>query len=342
MRYSLDSRASETSGPSPAQQASPVSITIKGSCAAFVSRCQALNLSPGTLDWYGFILRDLTAFMSSRGIHELQAVGTQHLRDFLVHLRQRGQASETIFRTFGGLRCAFGFWDREGYLARNCMALVEKPRREKVLIRPLTPEQAMALLAQPNTGNAEGLRDRAMMMLMLDSGMRVSEVIAVEADRIDWLHCTLTVMGKGRKERLVPFSSGTGQALLEYARIRSQGLVRAAQFFLGRTGNPLERNKIRKLVHYYGVKADIHGVRISPHTLRHTFAVLYVRGGGDSFSLQEILGHSTLEMTRRYVHLARHDIADQHKKFSPMQTLLARPGMAEIPGAGRRMSGVIE
>lgn len=326
MRYSLDSRVSETAGPLPVQQGSPVPITIKDSCAAFVSRCQALNLSPGTVDWYGFILRDLTAFMNSRGIQELGAVGTTHLRDFLVHLRQRGQASETVFRTFGGLRCAFGFWCREGYLAKNSMALVEKPRRERVLIRPLTPEQAMTLLDQPNTGNVEGLRDRAMMMLMLDSGMRVSEVVAVEADRIDWLHCTLTVMGKGRKERLVPFSARTGQALLEFARARAQVLIRAPHFFLGRTGKALERNKIRKLVLRYGLRAGIHGVRLSPHTLRHTFAVLYVRGGGDSFSLQQILGHSTLEMTRQYVHLARHDIADQHKKFSPMQTLLVRPG----------------
>lgn len=297
-------------------------MTIKDSCAAFVSRCRALNLSSGTVYWYGFILRDLIAFMAARGIHELQAVGTQNLRDFLVHQRQRGQAAETVFRTFGGLRCAFGFWSREGYLAKNPMALVEKPRRERVLIRPLTPEQATSLLEQPNTGNVEGLRDRAMMMLMLDSGLRVSEVIAVEADRIDWLHCTLTVMGKGRKERLVPFSSRTGQTLLEYARARAQALVRAPHFFLGRTGKGLERNKVRKLVLRYGLKAGIHGVRISPHTLRHTFAVLYVRGGGDSFSLQEILGHSTLDMTRQYVHLARHDIADQHKKFSPMDRLL--------------------
>jgi integrase/recombinase XerD len=131
-------------------------------------------------------------------------------------------------------------------------------------------------------------------------------------------------MGKGRKERLVPFSAGSGQVLLEYARARAQGLILTPNFFLNRTGKAMERNKIRKLVLRYGRKAGIQGVRISPHTLRHTFAVLYVRGGGDSFSLQEILGHSTLDMTRQYVHLARHDIADQHKKFSPMQTFLGK------------------
>lgn len=91
--------------------------------------------------------------------------------------------------------------------------------------------------------------------------------------------------------------------------------------FLGPRGRPLDRSGVRKTVAGYGRKAGIEGVRVSPHTLRHTFAVLYIRNGGDSFSLQEILGHSTLEMTRRYVHLARRDISEQHKKFSPMDSI---------------------
>ena len=120
----------------------------------------------------------------------------------------------------------------------------------------------------------------------------------------------------------VPFSARTCQAMLEYARRRGQGRVHAAQFFLGPRGRPLDRSNVRKTVAGYGRKAGIEGVRVSPHTLRHTFAVLYIRNGGDSFSLQEILGHSTLEMTRRYVHLARRDVSEQHKKFSPMESLL--------------------
>jgi integrase/recombinase XerD len=98
----------------------------------------------------------------------------------------------------------------------------------------------------------------------------------------------------------------------------------APQLFLGRTGKPVCRSKARKLILRYGRAAGIEGVRLSPHTLRHTFAVLYVRNGGDSFSLQEILGHSTLEMTRQYVNLARRDVAEQHKKFSPMQLLAGK------------------
>ena len=273
--------------------------------------------------WYENILRELERTLNAQDVERLEQIEPEHLRVHLAALRRKGHASETVFRTYGAIRCAFRFWKREGKLAGNPMELIERPRRERTLIRPLSSEQAARLLEMPDARTSQGLRDRAMMALMLDSGLRVSEVLSVEANRIDWVNCALSVMGKGRKERTVPFSARTGQVLLEYARERAKRPAADPQFFLGRTGRRLERTKVRKLVVRYGKAAGIDGVRVSPHTLRHTFAVLYVRNGGDSFSLQEILGHSTLEMTRRYVHLARRDVAEQHKKFSPMQSLFA-------------------
>ncbi|MDE2425920.1 MAG: tyrosine-type recombinase/integrase [Elusimicrobia bacterium] len=300
-------------------------MTVTDACSAFTSRCIALNLAGGTLTWYRHILGDLAAFLAGKGVQGIEAIEPSHLRDFLVSLRQKGHSSQTVDRTFGALRCAFRFWHREGMLPRNPMALVERPRRERHLIRPFSPEQATQLIAQPDAQTFEGLRDRAMIMLMLDSGLRVSEVRTLEADRIDWMSCTMTVMGKGRKERSVPFSAQTCQALLEYSRQRAQKGARCSEFFVGRTFKALERTKVRRIILRYGKRAGIEGVRISPHTLRHTFAVFYIRNGGDSFSLQEILGHSSLEMTRHYVNLARRDVAEQHKKFSPMEGLLGRP-----------------
>lgn len=298
-----------------------------------MSRCQALNLADGTIAWYENILGELSKSLAAQGVSGLEEVRAEHLRAHLSRLRREGMASETVFRCYGALRCAFRFWKREGQLTTNPMELVERPRRERALIRPLAPEQASRLLEMPDTRRPQGLRDRAMMALMLDSGLRVSEVLSLEGSRIDWLNCTLAVMGKGRKERTVPFSATTAQVLLEYARQRAKGPVLDPQFFLGRTGRKLERTKVRKLVVRYGKAAGIQGVRVSPHTLRHTFAVMYIRNGGDSFSLQEILGHSTLEMTRRYVHLARRDVAEQHKKFSPMQMLMAPDGRISPKGA---------
>jgi site-specific recombinase XerD len=307
------------------QPAGSTLVSLKDSWAAFTSRCHALNLTGGTLTWYRHIMGDLAAFLGEKGIQRLEAVEPAHLRDFLVSRRQKGHSSQTVDRTYGAIRCAFRFWNREGMLPRNPMALVDRPRRDRNLIRPFSAEQATQLISQPDGETFEGLRDRAMIMLMLDSGLRVSEVRTLEADRIDWMSCTLTVMGKGRKERSIPFSARTCQALLEYSRLRAQKGVRVPEFFVGRSLRALERTKVRRIILRYGKRAGIEGVRISPHTLRHTFAVFYIRNGGDSFSLQEILGHSSLEMTRHYVNLARRDVAEQHKKFSPMEGLLGRP-----------------
>ncbi|HAZ07370.1 MAG TPA: hypothetical protein DCZ01_02355 [Elusimicrobia bacterium] len=303
-------------------------MPIKSAVESFLSRCIALNLAAGSITWYRHILKDLAAFLAESEARELKEVSPALLRDHLSGLRRRGHASETVFRTYGGIRCAFRFWMREGMIARNPMELVERPRRERALIRPMSPEQATRLLDTPDARSWEGVRDRAMMMLMLDSGLRISEVLSLDSGRVDWLNCSAIVMGKGRKERSVPFSARTAQALLEYARARSQRPAKAAQFFLGRTGKPICRSKMRKLILRYGQQAGIEGVRLSPHTLRHTFAVLYVRNGGDSFSLQEILGHSTLEMTRQYVNLARRDVAEQHKKFSPIDVLAGKTSAA--------------
>jgi integrase/recombinase XerD len=296
--------------------------SLEAAREAFLARCAALNLAAGSVVWYRHILRDLEAFLARRGAQKLAAVTPALLREHLAALRSKGHSSETVFRTYGGIRCAFRFWTREGMLPRNPMELVERPRRERALIRPMSPEQAARLLESPDARSWEGVRDKAMMMLMLDSGLRISEVLSLEAARVDWVNCAAVVMGKGRKERSVPFSARTAQALLEYARARSQRPIKGAQFFLGRTGKAICRSKMRKLIVRYGREAGIEGVRLSPHTLRHTFAVLYIRNGGDSFSLQEILGHSTLEMTRQYVNLARRDVAEQHRKFSPMDSLL--------------------
>lgn len=305
-------------------------MRLEEACESFLSRCVALNLADGSIAWYRHILRDMAVFLAGKGAGSLEEVTPPMLRDHLANLRRKGQASETVFRTYGGLRCAFRFWKREGLLASNPMELVERPRRERSLIRPLSAEQAGRLIEMPDARSVQGLRNRAMMMLMLDSGLRISEVLSLEANRVDWLGCAATVMGKGRKERSVPFSAKTGQALLEYAQARSKAKVRDPQFFLGKTGKKVCRSKARKLILRYGRAAGIEGVRLSPHTLRHSFAVLYIRNGGDSFSLQEILGHSTLEMTRHYVNLARGDVAAQHKKFSPVQFLNERP-----PNAGK-------
>jgi site-specific recombinase XerD len=305
-------------------------MKMQDALSSFLARCVALNLAGGSVVWYRQILRAMAGFLASRGVHELGAVTPALLREHLAYLRQNGQCSETVFKTHGAIGCAFRFWKNEGAIPTNPMELVEKPRHERVLIRPLSPEQASRLLEMADTSRPYGLRSRALLMLMLDSGLRIAELLSLEAGRVDWANCTATVMGKGRKERTVPFSERTRQSLSEYAQARAQGLVKSPRFFLNRFGGALSRYAVRRMIIEYGRKAGIEGVRLSPHTLRHTFAVLYIRNGGDAFSLQDILGHSTLQMTKRYVHLGRRDVSEQHRKFSPMDSLLRGSGTAGV------------
>ncbi|UPT75621.1 MAG: tyrosine-type recombinase/integrase [Elusimicrobiota bacterium] len=195
---------------------------MEAACESFLSRCLALNLAAGSVAWYRHILRGLRTSLAERGVRELGQVASTSLRDHLSALRRKGHSSETVFRTYGGIRCAFRFWKREGMITSNPMELVERPRRERTLIRPMSLEQAAKLLEMPDARTTDGLRDRAMMMLMLDSGLRISEILSMEAGRVDWMTGTATVMGKGRKERSVPFSARTAQTLLEYARARAE------------------------------------------------------------------------------------------------------------------------
>ena len=134
---------------------------------AFMARCEALNLASGTLTWYEQILRSFTRSLGEKSVTTLDEIWATHLRQHLSELKRSGMSSETVFRVWGALRCAFRFWHRDGLLAKNPMEQVERPRRERILIRPFTQEQVSRLLAMPDVKTTNGLRDRGMMMLMI-------------------------------------------------------------------------------------------------------------------------------------------------------------------------------
>lgn len=290
-------------------------ISTKDAHAAFMARCEALNLARGSISWYGNILRDLDAFLLRLGICAVSGVSAATIRSYLTQLRDRGQGSETIFRRWGALKAFFRFLHREELIGSNPMSQVERPKREKHLVQPFSMLQVHALLAQPDTAKPTGLRDKAMLLLMVDSGLRLSEVLGLELGRINWDDSQLVVLGKGRKERAIPVSRAVTKALEEYIQVRGAG---GQLVFLGRAGRPLNSRTVQVSMRKYGKAAQIQGVRLSPHTLRHTFAIQWIKNEGDPFSLQSILGHSTLDMVRHYVNLARQDVTIKHRKFSPM------------------------
>ena len=282
----------------------------------FLSRCYSQNHSELTIDWYNRKLRLLGVFLIQKGVAEIESVSSIHIREYLSFLRQSHQSTETIYRTWGAFKCYFRFLHMEKILKKNTMDRVEKPRREKHIIQPLNMAQVQELLGKPDIKTVSGLRDKALMLLMVDSGLRLSEAINLKTDRIYWSDGSVTVMGKGRKERSVPLGATTKVVMAEYAVIRNKN--GGDYFFLSRRGHAMKNRYVQVAMKKYGKMTVITGVRISPHTLRHTFAIQYIKNGGDAFSLQAILGHSTLEMVRNYVNLAQQDVTTQHRKFSPI------------------------
>jgi len=297
---------------------------------AFRLRCQAQNLSSGTCSWYDMTVRCWHRFLEAQDVTKAKEVTPTVIRAYLEDMRNRKLASGYMCRTYGGLRCFFGFLARERLIPQNPFELVEKPRMEKKLIRPLSMDQVRALLAGLDQKLFPNHTVWTVMVLILDTGLRISEVIGLGNDQIDFQAGVLRVMGKGGKERQVPFGTTSKQALVNYmarrGEVPDQGL-----FFVNRYGGKLCRIWVQQTLRFLGRRIGIKGVRVSPHTLRHTFAINYVKNGGDAFSLQRILGHSSLDMVKIYVSLADQDVATMYRKFSPMDRL------GIVPGAKRRV-----
>lgn len=297
---------------------------------AFRLRCQAQNLSSGTCGWYELTIALWHRFLEAQGVAKAKDVTPNLIRAYLEDMRKRDLASGYRNRTYGALSCFFGFLAREGLLPSNPFLLVEKPRMEKKLIRPLSMDQIRQLLGAYNQKLFPSHTAWTVMVLILDTGLRISEVAGLRTDEIDFQGGVLRVMGKGNKERQVPFGATSKQALWNYmarrGEVPDQGLM-----FVNRFGGKLCRLWIQKNMRLLSRRLGIKGVRVSPHTLRHTFAINYIKNGGDAFSLQRILGHSSLDMVKIYVSLADQDVATMYRKFSPMDRL------GEVPGAKRRV-----
>jgi len=165
------------------------------------------------------------------------------------------------------------------------------------------------------------------MLVLLDTLIRVSELVGLDAEDIDLDDGMLRVMGKGRKERPVPFGTATSQALRRY-RSAVEDLRPGDPFFITRYGCRMSRRAAYDVIGQHAAAAGVEGVRCSPHTLRHTGAKRFILAGGDVFTLQKLLGHTTLTMVRRYVELADVDVKAQHQRFSPADSLLRRPAPA--------------
>ncbi|MEA3442693.1 MAG: tyrosine-type recombinase/integrase [Chloroflexota bacterium] len=276
-------------------------------------------------------------FLSVNGLStDVTQIGTREIRTFIFHLQQkrcfsnhpyskaqrRGLSGHTINTYMRSIRAFWSWLVEEEIIEVNPFSRLKIPKPPKKVIATFSQYQIESLLSIMNN-SPEGYRDMVIILTLLDTGLRVNELINLKMEHV-WLEeSIIKVLGKGNKERLVPIGKQIRKLLWRYiSQYRPEpALPNLDNLFLNRDGRPLTKNRLDSLMKHYGKLAGLTGIRCSPHTLRHTFAINYLRNGGDVFSLQKILGHSSLEMTRRYCELADVDMRRAHAIASPVDNL---------------------
>lgn len=284
--------------------------------------------------------RFLMAFLNEKhpGIRPFE-VTADVVREWIVYLQTehvRFSGSQfapdrvkTIGLSAGGIntylrnvKVFFGFLVKEGYIADSPFKHVKLMKEEVDSVEALNEQQVRALLAQPDKRTYAGFRDYVAMLIMLDCGLRLSSTINLRIEDVDFKDEVIHVRAgnsKNRKGQYVPFSKQTKKALQELIAEASD--FGSEYLFTTVYGNKLDPSRLRQRMKTYGKSAGITGVRVSPHSLRHTFAKYYILRGGDPFTLQKLLNHHDITMVRRYVQMNDLDIRKQHERFSPLNFL---------------------
>jgi len=303
-------------------------VTIQDVLVAYKTYAQAEGKSPKTVEWATSGVRYFADFL---GPDRQEVAGTtgDDLRRFIIDLQGRHKFShhphqrpqqaklspETIANYGRAVKNFFGFLQREGFIETNPMERVKLPKVPETIVPTFSQKEVERLLAQPDKNSNQGFRNFAILLTFYDTGIRLSELTELKASDVDYEQNLLKVMGKGNRQRYIPFGRRAAKVLMKYQLKYRPEPMGTDNFFLRHDGRPVKDKAIQGLISAYGKKAGLE--RCYAHKLRHTSAVAYLRNGGDVFSLQRKLGHRSLAMTRRYSNLADTDVRDSHLKHSP-------------------------
>jgi integrase/recombinase XerC len=271
------------------------------------------NASPHTLRSYRRDLEQFRAYLTEAvgdlGSAPLPEFDARLVRGWLARLHGRGLDPVSVGRKLAALRSWCRFLVRRGWLARSPALEVRGPRPGRKLVSFLPIDEAAALL----DANGASARDRAILELLYATGLRVSELVGLGLDDVDRGERTVRVMGKGSKERIVPFGGQAAVALDAYVDVRGTG---TGPLFLNARGGRLSPRSVHALVRRRARAAGL-SRRVSPHTLRHTFATHLLDAGADLRMIQELLGHSRLSTTQRYTHVAAEQLMRVYDRAHP-------------------------
>jgi site-specific recombinase XerD len=297
---------------------------------------RAEGKSPKTITWYSENLARFSGYLQNRHLPDsIEHIDIKLLRDYVLYLLKRRRfenhprtpvkaeplSTSTVHGHVRTLRAFFSWLARESFIEGNITTGLKAPKIVNKVISTLSDEEIVSILRTFNSMSNSEVRNQTIFMLLLDTGLRIGELVNLKIDDVNLSDGLLKVMGKGKKERIVPIGSNAQRALQRYLfRYRIKPAHSGIEnVFLSVHGKPLTENSMKLAFARMADRSGVH--RLHAHLCRHTFATRYLINGGDVFTLQQILGHSTLEMVRHYVNLASNHVAMQHQRFSPLDRL---------------------
>ena len=276
------------------------------------------RLSSNTLESYRRDIKQFEAYLVEHDLAIL-AVTKTVIITYLIHLQKLGKATSTISRSLATLRCFFHFMHNSGFIEQDPTNDMESPKVEKKLPSVLTKREVELLLEQPQSNNAKGSRDKAMLELLYATGIRVTELITLSAADVDLDRGIMQCKSGDSKPRTIPI----GNIALKYLKLyiyeyrsRICPNKEEASLFVNFHGKPMTRQGFWKIIKYYTTKAKINKT-ITPHTLRHSFAVHLIENGADLQAIQEMLGHSDISTTQIYSKINKNRIIEVYSKTHP-------------------------
>jgi len=299
------------------------------------------NASPHTCRCYrrdleGFedFLKNSGMYLTARGDVKIEKVDRIAIRKYLSFLHRKNKKS-SIARKISTLRSFFKYLVKEQVISLNPAKTVSTPKVEKTLPTALTVDEAFRLMESPQSVSVKssdrseerGLRDRAILELLYSSGLRVSELVGLNSNQLDLDLGIVRVMGKGRKERIVPVGMKAIEALKAY--FEERGMLKEEEpVFINSSGGRLTARSVGRLIKKYTRHSGIFR-KVSPHSLRHTFATHLLDAGADIREIQEMLGHSSLSTTQRYTHVSMGKLMEVYDKAHPRSFRNKRGGAKE-------------
>jgi integrase/recombinase XerD len=268
---------------------------------------------------YSGDIERLVAWLRERNVGSLDTITHADLREYVFHLKDVGLAPATIRRALSAIRTWFTFLVEEGDIDSDPTELLESPRGWRTLPTVLSREEVERMLEAPDPDSPVHWRERAILELLYATGMRVSELTELSLPRLHLDERLVQVLGKGSKERLLPFGEPAARAVERYLReVRPalDGGLSDGAVFLNQRGTRLTRMSVWTLVRASAERGGIEK-RVSPHTLRHSFATHLLEGGADLAVVQDLLGHADIATTQVYTHLDREHVRAVHRRHHP-------------------------